>query len=58
MDQTVLHLIDGPRQQFAERTRISKIELDKLALEVGEVQSGRDRAFSYALIGAQQIHRE
>ena len=41
-----------------KRAGPSKIEIGELALEVGEVQSGCDRAFSYTLIGAQQIHRQ
>ena len=55
MNEAVLHLRDGPRQEFAERARRSKIELGKFAPEGAEVERGCDGARGYALIGMGQF---
>src|SRR5271156_2784367 len=45
MDETVLHLLDGPRQQLVQRARRLKIEAGELAPEGSEIQVWGDRAF-------------
>lgn len=58
MNQAVLQLRDGPRQQIVKRPRCLKVEAFKLTPEGNKVESRRDRATGDALIGALQRPRQ
>ena len=58
VDDTMLHLLDGPREQFVERARRLEIEVGKFASETRHVHRGDHWTFRDPAIGVYQLARE
>src|SRR5271155_2443118 len=58
VDETMLHLLDGPRQQFVKRARYLEIEIGEFAPEPRHVDPGDNGTFGHPAIGVHQFARE
>src|SRR5277367_4780423 len=58
VDETMLHLLDGPRQQFVKRARHLEIEVGEFAPEPRYVDPGSHWTSSHPAIDVHQLARE